>query len=62
MLASEFPQARWRKACHANNTCVEVAEDGRTVLVRDGKDPDGPVLRFDRARWRRFAKAAKASR
>lgn len=58
-----MPELTWRKArkCHANNTCVEVAEDGRTVLVRDAKDPAGPVLRFDRTQWRRFAQAAKAS-
>ena len=51
----------WRKAraCHANNTCVEVAKSARTVLVRDAKNPAGPRLRFDRAAWARFASAVK---
>lgn len=35
--------------------CVAVAilADGR-VLVRDSKDPDGPVLRFSRDEWVAF--------
>jgi len=53
----------WRKAraCYSNGQCVEVAKAGRTVLVRDSKDPAGPVLTFDRPQWRRFARAAKAN-
>jgi hypothetical protein len=43
----------------ADTTCVEVALDGgdgddRAVLLRDSKDPAGPVLRFTAAEWRVF--------
>lgn len=39
----------------ANGNCVEVMEieDG-THLVRDSKNPDGPVLRFTADEWRAF--------
>lgn len=37
--------------------CVEVADAGRFVHVRDSKDPDGPALRFDREQWRAFVTA-----
>lgn len=30
----------------SDGMCVEVSTDGDTVLVRDGKAPDGPVLEF----------------
>ena len=32
------------------------------VLLRDSKDPDGAVLRFDRATWQAFLADLKASR
>ena len=53
MFASEFPQASWRKACHANNTCVEVAGLDGTVGARDGKlGANSRVLQFSRLEWR----------
>jgi hypothetical protein len=45
----------WRKATasDSNGSCVEVAGDGGgsggNILVRDSKDPSGPVLSFTRA-------------
>lgn len=56
----------WRKACHANNTCVEVAAARHPlsgwahVLIRDGKRPDGERLAFLHADWARFVEAVKA--
>jgi len=38
----------------ADSACVEVAWSGGEVLVRDSKDPDGPVLRFSRGEWAAF--------
>ncbi|MGP3924485.1 DUF397 domain-containing protein [Streptomyces sp. 8N616] len=35
--------------------CVEVATNvPGTVAVRDSKDPEGPILRFDPAAWSAF--------
>lgn len=35
-------------------TCVEVALTDDSVYVRDGKNPEGPALRFDHEEWRAF--------
>jgi hypothetical protein len=40
--------------------CVEVARDGDQVLVRDSKDPAGPVLAFTAGEWAAFAAGVKA--
>ncbi len=49
---------RWRRSSRSNNyggNCVEVAANlPDRVLVRDSKDPDGPVLTFDRSSWSAF--------
>jgi hypothetical protein len=48
----------WRKSSYssAHAHCVEVATpsagSGHTFLVRDSKDPDGPVLAFGGRAWR----------
>jgi hypothetical protein len=47
----------WRKSSyseHANNDCVEICFDGEMVLVRDSKDPTGPVLRVSTDAWSAF--------
>ena len=52
---------RFRKSSFSvDNNCVEVADlpDGGR-LVRDSKDPDGPVLRFTPAEWEAFLAGAK---
>ena len=48
---------RWVKSSFSfsNGNCVEVAGlPGRTVGLRDSKDPEGPVLRFTPREWRAF--------
>lgn len=46
----------WRKSSFSADTasCVEVARHGDIVLVRDSKDPDGPVLQFTPDEWHAF--------
>ena len=44
--------------CDANG-CVEVAAHCDEVLVRDSKDPDGPVLRYTREEFSAFIAGAK---
>ena len=54
----------WRKSSYSeasDNECVEVRIDGDAVLVRDSKDPAGPVLRVSREEWRRFVDAVRRS-
>ncbi|MEV5507885.1 DUF397 domain-containing protein [Streptomyces orinoci] len=57
---ADLSGARWRKSSHSsgNGACVEVAETGGIVAVRDSKDRSGPVLRFYAAQWAYFISTA----
>lgn len=47
-------EVSFRKSSHCESAnCAEVAA-GDVVLLRDSKDPDGPVLEFGAGAWRRF--------
>ncbi len=45
----------------SNGNCVEVAEESSPsrVLVRNSREPDGPVLSFTPGEWRAFAAGAR---
>ena len=44
----------------SNGNCVEVADlPGRTIGLRDSKDPRGPVLRFTPDEWQAFLGGAR---
>lgn len=63
-MSSIDPGARrlvWRKAWSStgHGACVEVADAGRAVAVRDSKDPQGPVLAFPATEWQSFLAGAK---
>nr|MDT0661721.1 DUF397 domain-containing protein [Micromonospora sp. DSM 115978] len=54
--------AGWRASSRSQTSnCVEVtALDGEgPIALRDSKDRTGPVLLFDRPRWRGFLAGAK---
>jgi hypothetical protein len=54
---------KFRKSSYSasDQDCVEVAElPDRTRLVRDSKNPTGPVLQFSADAWHRFTERAKA--
>lgn len=55
------PKPEWRKATAsaAEGQCVEVARNlpGK-VLVRDSKNPNGPVLAFTPGEWTAFLDGA----
>ncbi|WP_285773063.1 DUF397 domain-containing protein [Microtetraspora sp. NBRC 13810] len=63
-MTSSYPAPasglEWRTAtrCGGGN-CVQVAFTGRSVLVRDSKDPDGPVLTFSTPEWQAFLSATR---
>ncbi|MFD9734068.1 DUF397 domain-containing protein [Umezawaea sp. NPDC059074] len=50
----------WRKSSYSSENgegnCVEVSF-GRTVAVRDSKNPAGPILTVSEAAWRLFLSA-----
>ena len=52
----------WRKSSYSGSggaTCVEVADHGSGVFIRDTQDRTGPMLRFTPDAWRRFADEVK---
>lgn len=51
----------WRKASSSvgNGACVELSPIEGMVMVRDSKDPFGPVLRYTAAEWNAFLDGAK---
>lgn len=53
--------ATWRKSTHSggNNDCVELADLGPILAVRDSKNPDGPKLAFGSAAAVAFLSAIK---
>jgi hypothetical protein len=53
----------WRKSSYSGNSggnCTEVIAARCAMLLRDSKDPHGPVLAFRREAWDAFAAAVKA--
>jgi hypothetical protein len=52
----------WRTASYSSNgggNCVEVADHGNRVLVRDTQSRSGPVLWFSPDAWRRLVDQVK---
>ena len=56
MQAGTTGQPEWVKSSlsFANGNCVEVADLGGAVGVRNSRKPDGPVLRFTPDEWQAF--------
>lgn len=52
---------KWFKSTHSGNggDCVEIADAGDMVLVRDTKDRDRPHHSFTKPEWRAFIAGAK---
>lgn len=47
----------WRRSTRTGGNggnCVEVATSPGQVMIRDSKDPDGPVLAVSRDAWRQL--------
>ncbi len=51
----------WRKSTQCGTgACVEVTSKDDFFLMRDSKDPDGPVLVFSTMAWREFVADIRA--
>ena len=68
----DLSSAAWRTSSYSGGNggqCVEVAsitgnqsESGVLCVIRDSKDPVGPVLAFRPGQWRLFTVTVKAGR
>ncbi len=58
----ELARAAWRKATASNGAsgCVEVAHLESWTVVRDSKNPDGPVHCYTPHEWACFLNGARA--
>jgi hypothetical protein len=59
----DYSGARWRKSSRSGGqggACVEVANLGDAVAIRDSKNPDGPGLAFSRREMAEFAARVKS--
>ena len=61
MASPVLPSNEWRKSTRSsgNGNCVEFADLGESVAVRDTKDRTGPALRFTPDGWRVFVAGTK---
>lgn len=60
MTSSQIQHA-WRKARSCGNgACVEVTKVNDTYMMRDSKDPSGPILRFTSDEWQAFVGGVNA--
>jgi hypothetical protein len=54
----------WRKSSRSGpdgDQCVEVAESGPEIGIRDSKNPDGPALSVSRSTFRGFIRRIKSN-
>lgn len=57
------PEAVWQRSTKcASSTCVEIRRSGRAILIRDSKNPSGPMLAFPLERFGALMHQAKAGR
>jgi hypothetical protein len=54
-------EPKWQRSSFCgSNACVEVAKLDGSYVLRDSKQPNGPVLTFDRAEWTAFVAGVNA--
>lgn len=59
MADTERTHVTWRRStASGSGNCVEVAFDDESVLVRNSRDPVGPVLSFSAEEWVAFLEGA----
>jgi Domain of unknown function (DUF397) len=55
----DLSRAEWRSSSYGGSGAIQVAFVDDVIVVRNGTDPDGPVLVFTRAEWDAFLGGAK---
>jgi hypothetical protein len=59
---SQYSALTWRKsrASTADTQCVEIADGGQSVIMRDSRDPRGSMLAFSVSQWSAFLRRIKS--
>lgn len=61
-MATHETPVTWRKSSFSQGgDCVELAHSRNLILVRDSKDPSGPILSFTVAGWSSFIAGIKSA-
>lgn len=47
------------KSPSGDNSCVEVFNTGRSIVVRNSNDPQGPSVAFTHQEWQAFVEGTK---
>ncbi|WOX11827.1 DUF397 domain-containing protein [Streptomyces sp. N50] len=58
-------EPKWRKSSYSEasaNACVEMAEAGQHITIRDSKHPELPWATVGRGAWTEFTGALRAGR
>jgi hypothetical protein len=60
--SSQHSTLTWRKssASGGDGACVEVAQSGSWVFVRDSRNPSGAVLKFTSDQWLGLVRKTKS--
>ena len=61
LSSSERSELTWFKAQRSthNGQCVEIASAADRIVIRDSKDPDGPILVYTSAEFSAFLEGAR---
>jgi hypothetical protein len=64
VITPDLSRAEWKTSSRSsgNGQCVECADLGHVIAVRDSKDPISPVLIFTPAGWTSFLRTLRTGR
>jgi Domain of unknown function (DUF397) len=60
----DLSRAVWRKSSRSTaegQNCVEIADIGTIIAVRDSKNPSGPALLFSHTEWQGLVTTFRAN-
>jgi monoamine oxidase len=60
MTSQDGVSVTWRSAPCSDGNCVEIASADSKVLVRNSRDPHGPVLVFTPDEWDAFVAGVRS--
>jgi hypothetical protein len=59
-LTADGKHPAWHRYWCESNGCVEVAQVGAEIYIRNSNEPDGPMVKFSRDEWDVFVAGIRA--